>query len=49
VLKKVYSKKLQCKTEPGITIDGLNNQLRDNYKLYVPYVLPELADEGGPI
>jgi FAD/FMN-containing dehydrogenase len=42
-LTKIYPHKNMCRTEPGITLDELNTQLKP-YGMYVPYVIPELGD-----
>lgn len=39
---------MQCKTEPGITVNELNEYLRP-YDFYVPYVIPELGDDHTKI
>lgn len=44
IIKKVYPHKKQVKTDPGVTLTELNQELQP-YGLYVPYVISELFDK----
>lgn len=47
-IKRVNIPDNKCKTEPGITLPALNQQLKP-FDFYVPYIIPNLNENADDI